>query len=34
VSREVKDVTKHEFTPKESENIEFELKEEESYSTT
>ena len=31
--REVKDVIKHEFLPKESEKIEFELKEEESDST-
>jgi len=34
VFREVKDVIKHEFQPKEPENIEFELKEEESNSTT
>ena len=34
VLREVKDVIKHEFQPKEPEKIEFELKEEESYSTT
>ena len=34
VFREVKDVIKHEFLPKEHENIEFELKEEESDSTT
>jgi len=34
VFREVKDVIKHEFLPKESEKIEFELKEEESDSTT
>ena len=31
--REVKDVIKHEVQPKEPENIEFELKEEESYFT-
>eukprot|EP00253_Pinus_taeda_P005980 PITA_05980 len=34
VFKEVKDVIKHEFQPKELENIEFELKEEESDSTT
>ena len=34
VFREVKDVVKHEFLPKEPENIEFELKEEEWDSTT
>ena len=33
VFREVKDVIKHEVLPKEPEKIEFELKEEESYST-
>ena len=33
VFREVKDVIKHEFQPKEPEKIEFELKEEESDST-
>ena len=33
-SREVKDVVKHEFLPKEPKNIEFELKEDELYSTT
>ena len=33
VFREVKDVIKHEIQPKEPENIEFELKEEESDST-
>ena len=33
VFREVKDVIKHEVQPKEPEKIEFELKEEESYST-
>ena len=32
--REVKDVVKHEFLPKEPEKIEFELKEDESDSTT
>ena len=34
VLREVKDVIKHEVQPKEPEKIEFELKEEESDSTT
>ena len=34
VFREVKDVVKHEFLPKEPEKIEFELKEDESDSTT
>jgi len=34
VFREVKDVIKHEVLPKEPEKIEFELKEEESDSTT
>ena len=34
VFREVKDVVKHEVLPKEPEKIEFELKEDESYSTT
>jgi len=34
VFREVKDVIKNEFLPKEHEKIEFELKEEESDSTT
>ena len=34
VFREVKDVFKHEFLPKEPEKIDFELKEEESSSTT
>lgn len=34
VFREVKDVNKHEVLPKEPEKLEFELKEEESYSTT
>jgi len=33
VFKEVKDVIKHEFLPKEPEKIEFELKEEESNST-
>ena len=32
--REVKDVVKHEFLPKEPEKIEFELKEDESDATT
>ena len=32
--REVKDVLKYEFLPKEPEKIEFELKEDESNSTT
>ena len=34
VFREVKDVFQHEFIPKEPEKIEFELKEDESYSAT
>ena len=34
VLREIKDLIKHEFLPKEPKKIEFELKEEESNSTT